>query len=833
MLWRLSKYNLFKYLLKGTLNDNIRKYIIELSYNFSDGIAVELLVFQPEDISADLRNLSVIRLAEGGKVIVDELQIIGTSAGRFSEANQLLIDETLSRLLQSEDVSLQAAVFNELYKRARRWESDTTAKRLLSSTREARPFLIDKINTDSHFAFLLLGDVHILQDKTLTPSQRKTVEQYILSIPNLYPYLRDSDDLYNNLSTESLLVILLRQGMYWKEKLRILIVLSTRKIDASAIVPVIRKEWKDCVDNVKSLDKYLEGLFDTLAKLGTPEAVAIILEGVRDKNIDVNYAARKAIAENNLRMSDQNKDLFNNLIMELEKGNSALALKRLKQGNPEFLKNIWPFEEDVDSDAIYAYYKLPVELRPYAANKMMIEALTKAILATNVDDFYQATKAEEVSLSMGLFGALFLAALRKDSQGELGDKRRELLLRLLSQFAKKEAPTLYTFGHQSWMKEHFREFEEEASKEEFNAFLIKLSSREFSLVKELILNNPGEFTFEQLSIFLSESGLHKLMTEENGVTLQLWNAAVISRDALRARLRKIMASAFAGKEEDIMPEYLMSLPGSRIILAIDQGGTIIGFIHYRSSGGIDELAVIPERPKDGLGTRLLMAATYDLARIGYKGTVFNITLGAEDFYIKFAERYGYQLSIGDRDIGMHGSPSRLEYPESLVNVGISIRKGSDVIDNAISLPAMQKIETGGIVDSVSSPTIDKELGGIAFNALPIQTESVASSALGSFSGSKAFQGDLDAEWAQIQTVFNAGIRPSIQRISEYTAAAVSSGLAGEKTDQVRAMLADILRRDEEDEKLRLSEATLKKLLSELESGNPVSELKIALVQPKN
>ena len=118
---------------------------------------------------------------------------------------------------------------------------------------------------------------------------------------------------------------------------------------------------------------------------------------------------------------------------------------------------------------------------------------------------------------------------------------------------------------------------------------------------------------------------------------------------------------------------------------------------------------------------------------------------------------------------------------------------------------------------VSSAIIDNK-GGIAFNALPIRTESVASSALGSFTGVKAFQGDLDAEWAQIQAVFNAGIRPSVQRISEYTAAAASSGLAGEKIDQVRSMLADILRRDEEAQKLASVDPALKGLLSALEAA---------------
>ena len=130
----------------------------------------------------------------------------------------------------------------------------------------------------------------------------------------------------------------------------------------------------------------------------------------------------------------------------------------------------------------------------------------------------------------------------------------------------------------------------------------------------------------------------------------------------------------------------------------------------------------------------------------------------------------------------------------------------------------------------ASPAFNNKIsdkGGIAFNALPIQTEAVVSSALGSFSGAKAFQGDLDTEWSQIQQVFNAGIRPSVQRISEYTAAAASSPLAEEKIDEVRGMLADMLRREEESEKLKSTEEALKQLLTQLESDKPARELQLA------
>jgi len=138
----------------------------------------------------------------------------------------------------------------------------------------------------------------------------------------------------------------------------------------------------------------------------------------------------------------------------------------------------------------------------------------------------------------------------------------------------------------------------------------------------------------------------------------------------------------------------------------------------------------------------------------------------------------------------------------------------------IKIPEAWAGSMTGDVKTFSS-VLEKK-GGIAFDALPIRTEAVASSVLGSFSGVKAFQGDLDAEWAQIQAVFNAGVRPSVQRISEYTAAVADRGgtrsaPADEKIDQVRGMLADILRRDEEDKKLSACSADLKNLVTALES----------------
>ncbi len=120
----------------------------------------------------------------------------------------------------------------------------------------------------------------------------------------------------------------------------------------------------------------------------------------------------------------------------------------------------------------------------------------------------------------------------------------------------------------------------------------------------------------------------------------------------------------------------------------------------------------------------------------------------------------------------------------------------------------------------SSPAVISEesaVGGIAFNALPIQTEAVASSALAALPGVRAFKGDLEAEWAQIQAVFNAGIRPSAQRLADWTAAACASPLDGQRREDILKLIAELLRRDEEDKRLISMDLTLKNLLNALEA----------------
>jgi len=185
--------------------------------------------------------------------------------------------------------------------------------------------------------------------------------------------------------------------------------------------------------------------------------------------------------------------------------------------------------------------------------------------------------------------------------------------------------------------------------------------------------------------------------------------------------------------------------------------------------------------------------------------------GARERYTLADELYNlYQsidkiehLSLKARKMAAEKYTKKLQSPDDIAAMRFILGLDRDFKDkDNVVTPASSAVE-----EQSKKPLIINDKGGIAFNALPIQTESV-----------KAFQGDLNAEWAQIQAVFNAGIRPSVQRISEYTAAAASSGLAADKIDQVRSMLADILRRDEEAQKLASVDPALKGLLSALEAA---------------
>ena len=124
--------------------------------------------------------------------------------------------------------------------------------------------------------------------------------------------------------------------------------------------------------------------------------------------------------------------------------------------------------------------------------------------------------------------------------------------------------------------------------------------------------------------------------------------------------------------------------------------------------------------------------------------------------------------------------------------------------------------TWDYLDSIEA--FQNKKGGIDFAALPIVTQQIKS--LQSLSASPLFINpnlNLDAEWTQIQAVFNAGIRPSVQRLVEFSVTCASSPAESRRKEDVIGLIADFLRREEEAQKLTPTDPALKGLLSALET----------------
>ena len=118
--------------------------------------------------------------------------------------------------------------------------------------------------------------------------------------------------------------------------------------------------------------------------------------------------------------------------------------------------------------------------------------------------------------------------------------------------------------------------------------------------------------------------------------------------------------------------------------------------------------------------------------------------------------------------------------------------------------------------SADSPATISPKGGIDFTRPDIVTRQT--NGLQSLvSGPLSINPDLDfeAEWSGIQTVFNAGIRPSTRRMAEFAASVAGSPMNSRRLDDLLGLIADILRREEEDEKLIPSDPALKELLTNL------------------
>lgn len=130
-------------------------------------------------------------------------------------------------------------------------------------------------------------------------------------------------------------------------------------------------------------------------------------------------------------------------------------------------------------------------------------------------------------------------------------------------------------------------------------------------------------------------------------------------------------------------------------------------------------------------------------------------------------------------------------------------------------------------ETASSPA-KEEVGGIDMRTLPKYTK-VEKVAAGSplVKQGQSPSGTVpvsDKEWQEIERMANSGIAPSSERIREYL---LSLQDPSTQVDKVLACIADILRQEEE--KACGTESSLKEILVLLESGKPVNELRLALI----
>ncbi|MDD5691571.1 MAG: hypothetical protein PHP10_00095 [Candidatus Omnitrophica bacterium] len=123
---------------------------------------------------------------------------------------------------------------------------------------------------------------------------------------------------------------------------------------------------------------------------------------------------------------------------------------------------------------------------------------------------------------------------------------------------------------------------------------------------------------------------------------------------------------------------------------------------------------------------------------------------------------------------------------------------------------------------------DNSVGGIDMRSLPKYTKVekvTAGSPLVKQGQSPSGTAPLsDKEWQEIERMANSGIAPSCERIREYL---LSLQDPSTQIDRVLACIADILRQEEE--KACGTESSLKEILVLLESGKPVNELRLALI----
>jgi hypothetical protein len=124
------------------------------------------------------------------------------------------------------------------------------------------------------------------------------------------------------------------------------------------------------------------------------------------------------------------------------------------------------------------------------------------------------------------------------------------------------------------------------------------------------------------------------------------------------------------------------------------------------------------------------------------------------------------------------------------------------------------------------------LGGIDFCSLPIVSTAIQNLSFNGNNGALNRLSDinLSQEWQQIESLVNAGIIPSPERIKEYVWAASIQNKTDDDFDRVILCIADILRKDEED--YLLTNSTLRDILIVLTTGLSTTELRSIFTSAK-
>jgi hypothetical protein len=141
---------------------------------------------------------------------------------------------------------------------------------------------------------------------------------------------------------------------------------------------------------------------------------------------------------------------------------------------------------------------------------------------------------------------------------------------------------------------------------------------------------------------------------------------------------------------------------------------------------------------------------------------------------------------------------------------------------------------GGIDPSLRPGSIPRQgnPGGIDFRSMPIVTRAINNLRVrpaAAYPQTLRFaQGDkivhsLEKEWQEIESLVNAGITPSSERLKEYLQASCAKGCVAEDLDKVKECIAAIMRQDEE--RCSATDRTLRDILVVLESARNEQELR--------